>query len=222
MWKSVFYKEWLKIRWFIIGFTILGLVGIGYIFLKVQHDFTFYEGHNYWYSSLFQGFQYFRILKFLPLIGGLMVAISQYVPEINSKRIKLTFHLPMNENKILLWMLSFGTCTLLIAYIVMLLVFYGLSTLFFPWEMVYDALVSVLPWFLAGLSAYFLVALVVLEPVWKFKILYFLISALMVNLYINPAATAAYGPINPYLSIITVLLSISLLFSAYRFRKGEM
>ena len=95
MWKSIIYKEWLKIRWFLIGYTVLGLLGIGYLFLTVKHGFTFLGGKNFWYGILFLGQQYFSYLKYVPILGGLAIAIAQYFPETINKRIKLVFHLPV-------------------------------------------------------------------------------------------------------------------------------
>lgn len=222
MWKSVIYKEWLKIRWFLIGFAVLGVVAVGYIFLKVQHDFTFFEGKNYWYSVLFQGFQYFGHLKYIPLAGGIAIGVAQYFPETINKRIKLTFHLPLNENKVMLMMMAFGASSLLLSFLIMFAVFFALSYTFFPIEIVIGAITSVYPWFLAGLTGYFLVALVVLEPVWKYRILYAVIGGFFATIYLQSAVTEGYGPVNTVLSVLTVGLSIALIFSGYRFRKGEM
>ncbi len=222
MWKSVIYKEWLKTRWFLIGFAVLGLVAVGYIFLKVQHDFTFYEGKNYWYSVLFQGFQYFGHLKYVPLVIGLVVGVAQYFPETVNKRIKLTFHLPLKENNILLMMMAFGAGSLLVCFLLLFAAFFTLSYMFFPTEIVMGAVTSIFPWFLAGLTGYFLVALVVLEPVWKYRILYALTGGFFTMIYLQSAVVAGYGPVNPILALLTAALSIALIFSAYRFRKGEM
>lgn len=222
MWKSVIYKEWLKIRWFLIGFAALGIIAVGYIFLKVQHDFTFLEAKNYWYNSLFQNLQYFGYLKFLPLAAGLAIGIAQYYPETVDKRIKLTFHLPIRENKILLMMHAFGTGTLLAVFLLIFSLFFGLSKLFFAAEMVDTAVITIFPWFLAGLTTYFLIALIVLEPIRKYQVFYILISSFLITVFFEPAATSGYAPANPLLFVLTACLSIALLFSAYRFRKGEM
>ena len=70
--------------------------------------------------------------------------------------------------------------------------------------------------------AYFLVALVVLEPIWKYRVFYLLIGGFFITIYIKSTVTAGYGPVNPILFVLTACLSIALIFSAYRFRKGEM
>lgn len=224
MWKSVVYKEWLKIRWFTLIFVGLGLLAVGNLFLKVQHDFTFSTAPGYWYQILFQNHQFFNygLFKFIPSLGALAIALAQYFPETVNKRIKLTFHLPINENNVLLIMMTTGATCLLAACLAMVGLFTGLSTLFFPAEIIRASLISITPWFLCGFAIYFLTALIVLEPVWKYRLLYLLVAGTFVPVYLESAATGGYAPALPILVLFTVVLSISLLFSGYRFRKGEM
>ncbi|MCF6332724.1 MAG: ABC transporter permease [Draconibacterium sp.] len=222
MWKSVIYKEWIKIKWFLILFAALGVLTVGYIFLKVQHDFKFNDANNYWYLIMFQGIQFFSYLKFIPIAGALAISIAQYFPETVSKRIKLTFHLPINENKVLLMMMLFGIACLLAIYILLLVVFYGLSTVYFPSDIIVPALTNITPWFLAGFAIYYFVALVVLEPVWKYRFLYIVVAAAFFPIFLESSLAGAYAPANPLLAVLVIALSISLLFSGYRFRKGEM
>lgn len=221
MFKSLLYKEWLKTRWFIAGFLLLGVLAVGLIFLKVQHDFKFYEGKNYWNNILFLGFKYYSSFKFIPLLGGIIMGISQFFPETVEKRIKLTFHLPVDENKLLLQMMVYGTLALSAVYGLLSFILLILSNLFFPQEIVIGTLNSILPWLLSGYAAYFLIALIVLEPLWKYRFFYILISGFYSTLYLKVAMTGAYVPMNIILALLTIALSISLLFSAYRFRKGE-
>jgi hypothetical protein len=222
MFKGVLFKEWIKLKWFLILYGLLAILVIGYIFLKVRHDFLFNEPKSYWYSILFQGLQYFKHLKYIPLAGGLVVATAQFFPETVNKRIKLSFHLPREENGLLLQMMAFGTIGLLTCYLVAFVLFLALSNVYFPVEIISAAVNTVIPWFLGGLAAYFLAALVLLEPVWLFRVLYFLASGAIIPLFFKPSVSGGYASLNPYLGGMVVLLSISLLYSGYRFRKGEM
>ena len=99
------YKEWLKIRWFLIGATITGLLVVAYLFLNTQRFITFQGANKVWYSILFLNMQYFSLLKYIPFLIAIGIGVAQYFPETINKRIKLTFHLPINENKILLMMM---------------------------------------------------------------------------------------------------------------------
>jgi hypothetical protein len=224
MWKSVIYKEWLKTRWIIFVFAGLGILAVGNIFLKVKHDFAFNEPTNYLYRILYMNMRYFSygLFKFIPVVGAAAIAISQYFPETINKRIKLTFHLPLNENKVLLMMTLFGTFCLLSVYLLIYLLFLFLSALYFPLEIIQAALISVTPWFLSGFVIYYLTTLIVLEPVWKYRFLYLIVAGAFVPVYLETSVAGAYAPVIPVLAVLSAILSISLLFSGYRFRKGEM
>ena len=104
------FKEWVKVRWFLLLYTLLAVLAVAYIFIRVRHDITFHEANNYWYFILFQGHSWFRLLRYIPLAGGLVLAVAQYFPETVNKRIKLTFHLPVEENRSLLMMMQFSYC----------------------------------------------------------------------------------------------------------------
>jgi len=222
MFKSLVYKEWIKTRWFLLILTLLGLLAVGNVFLKLQHNITFNEANKYWYMILFQNIIFYKSLKFVPLVIGVLIAIVQYVPEITNKRMKLTFHLPINENKILMMMLAYGTIMLLLCYILLFLLYIGLGNTMLPKEIMQASLSSIFPWFMAGFAAYFLGALITLEVIWKYRIAYFLAASAFILFYFESGLSGSYALINGKLVILTLLLSISLTFSAYRFRKGEM
>lgn len=222
MWKSVCYKEWLKIRWFLVIFTLMGIAAIGYMFLSLKHSLAFSGPQNFWSTIVFQGFQFYKLIKYIPLAGGAIVAFAQYLPEIASRRLKLTFHLPLGENNGLLVMQAFGTFGLMISFSVLFGLFTGFSLKYFPVQLVSDSAITALPWFLAGFSGYFFVSLIILEPSWIFRFFYSLIGFSFLAIHFLPAGTAAYGPANAGLSALSLLLSVGLLFPAYRFRKGEI
>jgi len=79
-----------------------------------------------------------------------------------------------------------------------------------------------LPWFMGGLATYFLVSLILLEPMWIFRGLYTAVAAGFVAIFFTGASIGAFGPVLLPLTLITLLLSCVVLFSGYRFRKGEM
>jgi hypothetical protein len=222
MFKSVIYKEWLKIRLIVLIALGLSLMALINIFLKVRHDILFVDAANYWYSFLFRGRAYFMVLKFLPFVIGLAIAIAQYFPETVNKRIKLTFHLPVSENGVLIRMHAFGALVLVVLMALVLGLFVTGSAIFFPSNIIDASLITMLPWFLGGLATYFLVALVLLEPVWLFRGLYSVVAAGFVTFFFTSASIGAYKPVLLPLALITLLLSCVVLFSGYRFRKGEM
>jgi hypothetical protein len=220
--KSIIYKEWIKIRWTFLAFFSLGIIALAIMFLKVRHDILFVDAVNYWYSFLFRGSPYFTLLKFLPLVAGLGISIAQYFPETVNKRIKLTFHLPVKENEILLKMHFFGSACIAAMFLFFIVAFIAGSFIYFPSEIIKPSLITITPWFLGGIATYFLTALVLMEPIWLYRGLYTVVSAGFITFFYSGAVIGGYKPVLPALAIFMILLSIVVLFSGYRFRKGEM
>ncbi len=222
MWKSIIYKEWLKIRWFLIGYILLGVLGMGYLNLAVKHSFAFTGGRNVWSAMLFQNQQFYGLFKYVPLASGVVLAFAQYLPEAINKRLKLTFHLPLGENSGLMIMQGFGAASLLLSFLIFIGLFIGFSLFYFPIQMVTDSFITILPWVLAGFSGYFMVSLIILEPSWIFRFCYALVGVFFLSVYFVSAGTAAYRPANSTLVVLTAFLSVAIIFSAFRFRKGEL
>lgn len=220
--KSIIYKEWIKIRWTFLTFLVLGIIALAIVFLKVRHDILFVDAVNFWYSFLFRGFPYFTLLKFLPFVIGLGIAIAQYFPETVDKRIKLTFHLPVQENGILIKMHAFGAACIITMFLSFFLIFIAGSSLFFPSDIIMPSVISITPWFLGGVATYFVVALILLEPIWLYRGLFAIVGGGFITFFYMNASIGGYKPILVSLLLLTALSSIVILFSGYRFRKGEM
>jgi hypothetical protein len=220
--KSIIYKEWIKIKWAIMACLAFGIIILTIIFLKVRHDIIFVDAVNFWYSFLFKGSPYFTLLKFLPFAAGLGVAIAQYIPETVNRRIKLTFHLPVKENEILLKMHAFGAACLIAIFLFLFLIFIIGSSLFFPSDIIIPSVLTLIPWFLGGLATYFLVAFIALEPIWLYRGFSSVIGGGFITFFYMNAGIGGYEPVILRLVLLTALLGVVILFSGYRFRKGEM
>lgn len=222
MLSSIFYKEWIKIGKISILLSVVGLLIIAGIHLTVRHDLLMKDAEIYWSEIVYQKYVYFSIFKFIPLITGLLIGLAQFIPETVDKRIKLSLHLPINEEGIVLKMAGIGATVVLIIFSVFFAVIYGWSLVYFPVEIVNKTAVSIMPWFLSGLAAYFLASFVILEPIWKYRILYMLTGGAFLTLFYKSNVSGSYQPAILPLIICVLMLSISSLFSIYRFRKGEM
>lgn len=222
MLRSIFYKEWLKIGRISILLFAVGLLAIAGIYLTVRHDLVLTDAEKIWDGIVNQKAVYFSIFKFIPLITGLLIGVAQFVPETTEKRIKLSLHLPLNEEEVVLKMVGFGAAVVFTAFLVLFLVFYAWGLVYFPYEILKQATFTVLPWFLSGLAAYFLASFVILEPIWKYRIGYLLTGGAFITLFYKSNIAGAYQPAVALLAVCVLLTSISSLFSIYRFRKGEM
>ena len=222
MHKAIFYKEWLKIRWAVGLFLLLGVIVLVNIFLNVRYGVRFMDAHDYWYRIIIQGANYAASLKYIPLLVGVGLGVAQYYPEVVNQRIKLTFHLPIRENKVLLIQHGFGLCCLLLVYALYLLIFVLGSAYYFPAEVIQMQLQTILPWFLGGLAAYSLTGLIMLEPLWLYRVLYAIIAYGFVSQYYLQAVPMAYSRVLWVFAVLSLVTVIVVLFSGYRFRKGEM
>ena len=95
----LFYKEWIKTR---TAFFCSLLVGVGvvfYIFIGVENKITLMGAKNYTLNILYSNppVIYYSLLRYLPLLAAVSIGISQYVPEVAQRRIRLTLHLPVGN-----------------------------------------------------------------------------------------------------------------------------
>src|SRR6478752_2517153 len=121
---SIFYKEWIKIGRISILLTIAGLLIIAGIYLTVRHDLLMKDAEIYWSDIIYQKYVYFSIFKFLPLLTGLLIGLAQFIPETIDKRIKLTLHLPINEEEIVLKMVGIGTTVVVLIFALLFVTMY--------------------------------------------------------------------------------------------------
>lgn len=220
--RSIFYKEWIKIGRISILLTIAGLLIIAGIYLTVRHDLLMKDAEIYWSDIVYQKYVYFSIFKFLPLLAGLLIGLAQFIPETIDKRIKLSLHLPINEEEIVLKMVGIGTTIVLLIFALLFVTMYTWGLVYFPTEILNKTASSITAWFLSGIAAYFLASFVILEPIWKYRILYILTGGAFITLFYKSNLAGAYQPALLPLLLCVLMASISSLFSIYRFRKGEM
>lgn len=221
MLKSIFYKEWLKIGRITSILFAVGLCAVAGIYLSVRHDLIISDANKLWDFIVNQRHIYFSIFKFMPLIFGLLIGLAQFVPETTEKRIKLSLHLPINEEEIILKMVGYGAGIVATMFLLLFLIFYIWGLYYFPYEIMKLASLTLLPWFLSGIAAYFLISFIVLEPVWIYRVLYTIVSILFISMFYKSDRAGAYQPSVLTLVCCVLLISISSLFSIYRFRKGE-
>jgi hypothetical protein len=220
MYKSIIYKEWIKTRSAVIVMAAVFL-GIGaYSFMKINEGIRLSGIVNVWENVIQKDSTMFPYFESLPLLAGILLAVTQYVPELQFKRLKLTLHLPLNENRIMLTMLLYGVSVVLLLLLVTLpLLLAGLSRIF-PAEIVCSAFQQLTPWFLAGPAAYLITAWICLEPQWKQRILNVIPGIIALSFFLMPARSGAYQPLDLYL-VLLIAMAFSFAFhSTARFKEG--
>ena len=220
MYNALFYKEWVK-TWKLIALATIVFGGsITYSFISITQDLRVSGAIDVWESVIMKDLPLLPTLKWLPLLVSVLLALAQYVPEMQDKRLKLTLHLPLPESGIVLFMLSYGITILLSIYIISYIILLSGLSIWFPSEFVLSSFYTTAPWFLAGLSAYLLTTWVCLEPVWKHRIINAVFAVSGLSLFFIDARSGGYNLFLPYLLVFTVLGLLFPFYSVIRFKEG--
>ncbi|MFT3739508.1 MAG: hypothetical protein QM786_12180 [Breznakibacter sp.] len=220
MYQSIVYKEWIKTGKLVILASVLFLSAIAYSFISTAQILRLNGAVDVWETIIMKDLPLLSTLKWLPLLAAILLALAQYIPEMQNKRLKLTLHLPLPEIFVVTTMLGFGIVVLLsiftITYAVLLT---GLRIWFAP-EIVLLSFYASLPWFVAGLAAYLLTAWICLEPVWRRRIVYVVFAIGCLSLFFIGARSGGYNSFIPYLIVVTVLGALFPFYSVARFKEG--
>lgn len=219
--QGLIQKEWIKTRWAILALYLLGLAVVGYDILTIQRVINLKGAAHLWEILLTKDVIFLSAVQFQPLLTGAALAAIQFVPEMMQKRLKLTLHLPMSGACITFTMLSYGLLSMLLLIIVQYLVlFFYLHSVLAP-ELVEHLLVSVAPWFMAGLLAYGWTSLIVLEPTWRRRVVYLLMGYGLLRVFFVTEIPRAYQDTLLPLLLITLLLCYFSFLSINRFKEGK-
>lgn len=221
MLQALFYKEWCKTKRIIYILALLFAGIVIYTFIDTDQIFRISGATSVWSNTIMKSMSIVpQTLMWIPTIAGLLLACSQFIPEMIEKRFKLTLHLPMSENKIVFISLLYGIIVLLLLYVITFIALIIGSNIYYPSEIVHLMICQIAPWFVAGIAVYILSTWVILEPTWKQRIFNILISLCSLSLLYIDARPGAYDYFMPYI-VITTLISLSFAFySAARFKDG--
>lgn len=219
--KAIFYKEWIKMRWFCLVAALFLAGFTAYALLRVQRVITFKGAAHIWEVMLEKEVVFIDILQYLPVLLGVLLALVQFIPEMTHKRLKLTLHLPFPQRKMILLMMSLGLAALAVLSAVQAFVLWCyFHTLLAP-ELVSRILLTSLPWYLAGLALYPLAAWVCLEPTWRRRVADILVAVGVCRLFFLSETPQAYDGMLPWLLALLPCGLFFPLLSVYRFKQGR-
>lgn len=219
--KALIFKEWLKLRkaWF-AAFALAAALTI-YAMIVINRLITLKGVEHLWMIMLLKDNTFVEILKYLPLAVGVAIGAAQMVPEMQQKRLKLTLHLPFPQMRLCIVMLGFGLvlCALVfVAQWVAVGIFYARII---PLQLVWRVLLTMLPWYAAGLMGYIFTAAVCLEGTWRRRVIVSLLGIAMVMVCYLQSAPEAYNAfIFLIMGYVCVLLVLPL-GSVMRFKEGR-
>lgn len=217
---SLFYKEWIKTRKVLLLTAIVFACFIIYTFINVGQMFRIGGAVQVWADVMLKDVSLLPRMEWLPLIFSVLFGLTQFVPEMTSKRLKLTLHLPMPEGKIICTMLMYGLVSLLLLYILIYAVLIIGMGIYYPAEIVISMCKASAPWFLAGIAGYLFIAWICFEPVWRQRVLNALIAVYALTFFMINSKSGAYMPFIPYLVVLIIIAYIFPFYSMYRFKEG--
>lgn len=218
MYKALIYKEWLKLRWTYCILAALSLLTLIYIAVSVAHDIEFNSAKAIWGAIIYLKYPFFSDIKYVFIATGVVMAIVQFFPEMNSDRLKLTLHLPVEEKKLLLQMISIGLVFIAVLYMCILAAIVIISSVHFPSEITMSAVATIIPWLLSGLAAYLAVSTIVVEPIWikRIELLVVFIGYLFLfDFSLDYSSQAVL-----FLIITGSFFGLFILISGYHFKRG--
>lgn len=221
MFKSILLKEWAKTgRCFLCMVAVVAAV-VAWQMIDISKTVDFQGISSLWEDMLEHDSVLISMLQYLPPVAGLVLAVAQYVPEVQQKRLKLTLHLPYPQTRMMLVMYGYGMVLLCLVALCQTMALHIFMRHYLPGVLVSVIIQSTLPWHMAALMAYTWVAAVCLEPTWRMRLAYLCVAAALVGCcYLSPVA-GAYNRFVPLLAVWTVLSASVIMTSVGRFKEGK-
>lgn len=165
--------------------TLYGLLAIQSI---VDHG----DAETLWLTLSAGGSLPLEWLRFQPLLSGMVLALVRFLPEVLSKHSKKSQDELLGQRGDPYRVLSFGAAALVLLFLLQVTFAYLFLRRIPDPELVSQVLVTAAPWLMAGIAAYGLTALVVLESGWRMRLADLALAAAILHLYFVATAPRAY------------------------------
>lgn len=219
--NAIFFKEWIKTRWYLLLACIVTLGFSGYSMLRINRVVELKGAAHIWEVMLSRDAVFVNLLEYVPLLVGILLALVQFIPEMYHKCLKLTLHLPYPQLKMINLMLLYGLLALVVCFVTnYLLMFVYLQSVLAP-ELYSRILLTALPWYLSGICAYLLIAWVCLEPTWKRRVFNLVVTVLLLRIFFLSSDPEAYNGFLPLLTVYSLLTISFSWLSVLRFKAGK-
>ena len=219
--KAIFYKEWIKTQWVAI-LSFLVLFGFAtFLIFNLYRMIELKGAIHIWDVMIQRDALFITMIDYIPLIIGVVFAITQFVPEMQRKQLKLTLHLPYDSTKMIGAMVGYGVGVLILIFGCTILYFAIFFSRVLIYELVSHILFTSVVWFIAGILSYLLTAWIVLEPTWKRRILNLIIAILLLRIFFMSGDGGAYWYFIPWMIVFTALSTSLVFLSVNRFKIGK-
>lgn len=218
MLPAIVLKEWLKLRWAWVGLLVLHLGLLGYLWLAIRHQFQIEHSEMIWYWAFELRRLLYGQIMYLPALTGVVIAIAQFGPEMIGGRFRLSLHLPLRGDLLVLAWVGIGASLGLLLAALDAAGLYWIVGRWFPHEAAVSAVLTALPWLLGGWIGYFGATLVLLEPSAPRRLIYLGLAAAFLALLFQHRGYQEYDRIMPMLAALSLLLVPAVILPAHRYR----
>lgn len=220
MLTSFVLKEWLKVKWIFIGLAAIHAVVLLLVYYDLANLFKAYKATDVILQLLTFEIIYYINVKYAILLSAVLIGVFQFFPELNQSRLKLTLHLPVREAVLVFQMAATGGLLLAALSVFDAAALSAITAAYLPREFFESLIVTTLPWFLGGVTAYFWVVIVFIEPNWLKRIFLLVIGTGIVSLYFAGEGYGRYAPSLLSFAALTVWSGSIIFLSAYNYKRG--
>jgi len=218
--KPIFYKEWLKSRKFAFIMLLVLLAVSVYSFIDFRHSIRFAGKVHLLQMVVQKNIIFFALIKWPLLATGIGLAISQYIPEILQRRLKLTLHLPQNRNRIIWLHIAYGFMSYLLLSCITVTILLTGTRMMFPAEIVSAYSQALLPWVIGGWTSYALTSFILLETNWTRRIAYVVAGVFLIQWHFLSPTPGAYQFGYLFLLLLTLIATGGIHYAIMRFKIG--
>lgn len=219
--RSIIFREWIKLKTVLlitlgaeICYAIYSCMELKYFIRNINPVKVIgVIGDN--------NYIFFHSLQTHFAIMGVIIALLQFLPEMKNKTLKLTLHLPYNNIKMLRNMLTIGVSVLLATSLFLLILFLSITSYYFPKEVVYAYLYSLLPWIASGLFSYLICSAFCIEQRWSLRFLMMFVLYFIVDTFILENAFFAYKSSILWFIACGLVSMFVPYYSLKRFKEGK-
>lgn len=218
--KAIFFKEWIKTRWYLLAALVVFVSYTLYLVLRVGNAIEFKGAAHLWAVLLTRDAVFIEPVQYLPMVFGLLLGVVQFVPEVVQKRLKLTLHLPYPQPGMVLMMMLYGLGALTVLSLAQLVAFWGFLQHYMAAELTAHILLTALPWYAAGYAAYLLTYAVCVEPSWCMRSLLILMGIGLLRVHFLLDVPQSYNSFIGSLFVFDLAALLLVLRSMVRFKEG--
>lgn len=218
--KAIFFKEWIKTRWYLLAALVVFVSYTLYLVLRVGNAIEFKGAAHLWAVLLTRDAVFIEPVQYLPMVFGLLLGVVQFVPEVVQKRLKLTLHLPYPQPGMVLMMMLYGLGALTVLSLAQLVAFWGFLQHYMAAELTVHILLTALPWYAAGYAAYLLTYAVCVEPSWRMRSLLILMGIGLLRVHFLLDVPQSYNSFIGSLFVFDLAALLLVLRSMVRFKEG--